>query len=221
MIVTLIVEDEQIAAQAHAAYLALLPGFSLAGVARSGREALVMLRDQPIDLVLLDISLPDGNGLDIVRRMRAAGHRADVLAVTANRELDAVRRAVNLGIVGYLLKPFTRTTFTAKLEHYADYRRRFAASTVHSQADVDRLLGGVVGRVTLPTGLTVETLESVTRLLEDGTDLSASEVADAVGTSRATARRYLEYLADTGVVSRKPRYGSPGRPSVAYQRRRF
>jgi len=46
--------------------------------------------------------------------------------------------------------------------------------------------------------------------------LSATEVAEAVGTSRVTARRYLEYLANSALVVRRARYGGAGRPEVEY-----
>lgn len=214
-IATLVVEDEQLAAEAHVAYLARLPAFALAGVARTAQEALAALRDEPVDLVLLDVNLPDGNGLDVVRRMRAAGHAADVIAVTANRDLGAVRKAVHLGVVGYLLKPFGAASFTAKLEQYAAFRRTLAATEVESQADVDRVLTGMVHRERLPSGLTAETLDAVLRLVAEH-PVSATEVADATGVSRVTARRYLEHLTDTGAARRALRYGGTGRPTVAY-----
>jgi response regulator of citrate/malate metabolism len=47
--------------------------------------------------------------------------------------------------------------------------------------------------------------------------VSATEVMDALGMSRVTARRYLEYLADAGTASRSPRYGTPGRPENEYR----
>jgi len=50
--------------------------------------------------------------------------------------------------------------------------------------------------------------------------LSASEVAEVVGASRVTVRRYLEHLADGGSVDRSPRYGGSGRPEVEYRWRR-
>jgi response regulator of citrate/malate metabolism len=49
--------------------------------------------------------------------------------------------------------------------------------------------------------------------------MSATELAAALDLSRVTARRYLEHLADTGVVERAGRYGAPGRPEVEYRRR--
>ena len=63
-----------------------------------------------------------------------------------------------------------------------------------------------------------ETLGQVTTALRaSNAPLSASEVAAVVGSSRVTARRYLEHLADTGNADRQPRYGGSGRPEVEYR----
>ena len=70
--------------------------------------------------------LPDGHGLGLLQRVRAAGHRCDVIAVTSARDADVVRNAVTQGVVLYLLKPFTFATFRAKLEQYAAYRASLA-----------------------------------------------------------------------------------------------
>ncbi len=60
----LVVEDEEVAAEAHATYVGRVPGFELAGVARSAGEAVRLLaRDEAVDLILLDMHLPDGHGL--------------------------------------------------------------------------------------------------------------------------------------------------------------
>ena len=67
----LVVEDEEIAAEAHCAYVGRLDGFEVAGVARSAGEAMRLLSaDRTIDLVLLDMHLPDGHGLGLLRRVR-------------------------------------------------------------------------------------------------------------------------------------------------------
>jgi response regulator of citrate/malate metabolism len=50
-----------------------------------------------------------------------------------------------------------------------------------------------------------------------GTGRSAAEVAEVLRSSRITARRYLEYLAEVGLVTRHPRYGSAGRPELEYR----
>ena len=62
-VAVLVVEDEELSAQAHADYVRRTAGFELAGVARSSVEAVRVLRSAPVDLVLLDMHLPDGHGL--------------------------------------------------------------------------------------------------------------------------------------------------------------
>ncbi len=222
----LVVEDEALAAEAHASYVERVPGFALAGIARSARDAVRALdaaraAGEPVDLVLLDMNLPDGHGLGLLTALRSAGHLCDVIAVTAARDTKVVRQAVVQGVVLYLLKPFTFATFRAKLEQYAVYHARLdAAPDEVVQDEVDQLLGSLrpTGSAPLPKGMSAETLRTVTAAVRDAAgELSASEVAAVVGASRVTARRYLEHLADQGLVTRGVRYGpGGGRPEVSY-----
>ena len=217
----LVVEDEALAAEAHAAYVTRLEGFEVVGVARSAADAARFLtQDRHVDLVLLDMHLPDGHGLGLLQRLRAAGHLCDVIAVTSARDADVVRHAVAQGVVLYLLKPFTFATFRAKLEQYAAYRARLAAAPDEVvQDEVDRLFGSLRPSPggTPPKGMSPETLREVTSALRAAAaPMSATEVAEAVGASRVTARRYLEHLAETGQAERRPRYGGSGRPEMEY-----
>ena len=218
----LIVEDEELSAEAHAAYVRRTSGFEVAGVARSSVEAIRLLRSQPdVHLVLLDMNLPDGHGLGLLRAMRAEGLLCDVIAVTAARDVEVVKRAVAQGVVLYLLKPFTYAGFRAKLDQYADYRDRLSGGGSVGQEEVDRMLGVLRtahASTSLPKGMSSDTLREVTtELRERVTPRSASEVAQAIGASRVTARRYLEYLAGEDVVERSVRYGGSGRPEVEYR----
>jgi response regulator of citrate/malate metabolism len=218
----LVVEDEPVAAHAHRVYLGRVPGFEVAEVVHTGAAALRALRaDREIDLVLLDFNLPDLHGLEVCRAMRAAGVRADVIAVTSALDLPTVRSAVSVGIVQYLLKPFTFASFRGKLERYADYRSSLAGEGMATgQSDVDRAFAALRGldRGTLPPGLTEETFDAVARTLQssDG-GLSAGEVGEQCGISRVTARRYLEHLAESGAARRVPRYRRAGRPEIEYR----
>jgi response regulator of citrate/malate metabolism len=225
----LVVEDEEVAAAAHATYVERVSGFTLAGVARSGRDAIRLLREaeqagRPVDLVLLDMHLPDVHGLALLQRMRQDGHLADVIAVTSARDLDVVRRAVSQGVAQYLLKPFTFAGLRSKLEQYAAYSARLGdAEPEVVQGEVDELIGMLRpgGDVPLPKGMSADTLRLVTDRLRaaerDGRAESASEVGNGLGTSRVTARRYLEHLAESGLVERRSRYGGGGRPEVEYR----
>ena len=217
----LVVEDEQVAADAHTAYVGRVAGFEVAGTARTGQAALQVLADRAVDLVLLDMNLPDVPGLDVVRAMRAAGHRADVIAVTSARDLPTVRAAVSMGVVQYVLKPFAFAALRERLERYRDYRAQLdSAVAVSTQRDVDQMLGGLRsgGQAHLPKGIAEDSLADVARVLRQAAaGLSASEVGERLGVSRVTARRYLEHLAEGGLVLRRSRYAGPGRPEVEYR----
>ena len=220
MIAVLVVEDEPVAAAAHQAYVKRVPGFTVAGVAHTGRAGLRLLETIPVDLVLLDFRLPDMHGLDVCRAMRAAGVGTDVIAVTSVRDLSAVHSAVSLGIVQYVIKPFTFGSLRDKLERYAEYHAAVGQPRVAAaQSEVDEVFATLHGvdAAALPPGLSGETLRAVTEVLQGApTGLSASEVAGMCGMSRVTARRYLEHLAESAAVRRTARYGGTGRPQIQY-----
>jgi response regulator of citrate/malate metabolism len=220
MIRVLIVEDDPVAAEAHAAYTDRVAGFQVVARAGTGADALRVLGRDPVDLVLLDMGLPDMHGLDVCRAMRAGGHRADVIAVTSARDLAVVRAAVSQGIVQYLLKPFGYPALRDKLERYAAYRAQLTgAGAVAGQHEVDRMLATLRGAepAGLPKGMSRESLDAVVGLIRGGAGASAAEAGAALGMSRITARRYLEYLAEMGLAGRHPRYGGTGRPEVEYR----
>ncbi|GIM90830.1 response regulator [Paractinoplanes toevensis] len=224
MIRVLIVEDEPLIAEAHAAYTARIDGFQVLSVSHTAQQAMATLRTTPVDLILLDLNLPDMNGLELTRALRAAGIGTDVLVVTSARDLAVVRSAVSLGVTHYLLKPFTFATFREKLLGYARYRSQLlGAGQVPAQHEIDRAFAALRGTApdSLPKGLDQNTLDLVLGVLRADpvpSGLSAAEVGARMGASRVTARRYLEHLAETGQVVRSPRYGGPGRPEVEYRR---
>ena len=219
MIRVLVVEDEAVAAEAHRTYVDRTPGFATVAVVGTGALAMDTLARARFDLVLLDMNLPDTHGIELCRRIRAARFDVDVLAVTSARELATVRAAAAHGVVGYLLKPFTYAALRDRLLAYAEYRDRLrSVGEAAGQEDVDRALEGVRRSrpAPLPKGMHRQTLDSVVTALRASEGLSAAETAAALGTSRITARRYLEYLVDTGVASRTPRYGGAGRPETEF-----
>lgn len=220
----LIVEDQEIAAEAHEIFVNRCPGFRVSGVARSGSEAIRSLRTQRTDIVLLDMNLPDMTGIQLCRSMRAAGLTTDVIAVTAVRDIAVVREAISLGIVQYIIKPFTFATFSEKMRTYRDYANLLPTIPEIDQYHVDASLGLLrqgPSRSAIPKNINADTLHLVRILLRSASDelsgISAVELANAGGLSRATARRYLEYLADSGSATRQPRYGGLGRPEVEYR----
>ncbi|MDT0264670.1 response regulator [Streptomyces sp. DSM 44915] len=214
----LVVEDEPLAAEAHRGYVERVPGFVVRGTARTGAETARLLAGTEIDLLLLDLYLPDGHGLRLLRSLRGAGHAVDVIAVTSARDLTVVREGVSLGVVQYVLKPFTFATLRDRLVRYAAFRG--AVGEAGGQEEVDRTLAALrsPAAVPLPKGLSQPTLLAVIDALRQASEgLTATAAAERVGVSRITARRYLEHLVATARAARAPRYGQVGRPELCYR----
>lgn len=214
----LVVEDDPVAAAAHRLYVDRVAGFEVAAVAHSRAEAVRALERTPVDLLLLDLYLPDGHGLHLLRSLRAAGHAADVIAVTSARDLAVVREGVSLGVVQYVLKPFAFATLRDRLVRYAEFRA--AAGEASGQDEVDRALASLRSPqpARLPKGLSGPTLEAVTRVLRSAPDgVTAAAAGVELGISRITARRYLEHLVTARRAVRSPQYGQIGRPELHYR----
>jgi response regulator of citrate/malate metabolism len=222
MIRVLVVEDEPIAARAHRAYVERVAGFEVVGVAHSRMEAERALAKGGVDLVLLDLHLPDGHGLDLFRRIRAAGSTVDVMVVSSARDAEVVRSAVAQGAVQYVIKPFAFAALRDRLISYREFTEQVPAGDDVDQASVDRALGMLraPSSGSLPKGMTPQTLSIVVGALRELGGASASQIAEQLGVSRITARRYLEHLADTNVAERNLRYGQVGRPETRYVLRR-
>jgi len=227
VITVLIVEDEPLIAEAHRTYLGRLQGFSVAAVVHTARDAMraaseAVVSETPIDLVLLDIGLPDANGIVLASGLSGLRPAPDIIAITSERDLEMVRAAVGHGALAYLLKPFTFAAFRDRLERYRRYREALPAGTdAASQAEVDRALAELrVGadRSASPKGAAPGTNDEIARAVRDSVDgITADEVAKQVGVSRVTAWRYLERLADEGTLTRQTDYGRAGRPKTRYQ----
>lgn len=217
MIRVLVVDDDYRVADLHASYVAQVEGFRVVGVAHSAHEARDLARREEPDLVLLDEYLPDGSGTQIVRDLEAA-----VMVVSAAEDPLAVRRALAAGAVNYVLKPFAPNVLVERLHAFGRFWRSLDTDTALSQTGVDHALQtlraadhpvAVVpkGRSPVTTGAITDVLRAAPRAL------TATEVAEATGVSRATAQRYLADLARVGRARLTLSYGSTGRPEHCYE----
>jgi response regulator of citrate/malate metabolism len=219
MISTLIVEDDYHVATIHSAYVRRVRGFSVIGHASSAASARTEIRRLAPELVLLDLYLPDGHGLDLVRETLARQDvRPGFLVITAARDMASVRAAMQLGAVHYLVKPFSFEALEERLIAYRDLHGRLARMQEAEQHEVDALYGLLRAPAPLPKGQSGPTMARIREILQSSTrDVSASEIAEQVGISRSTAQRYLAELARQGKIELHLHYGSTGRPEHRYR----
>jgi response regulator of citrate/malate metabolism len=217
---TLIVEDDYHVASIHSAYVRKVRGFAVAGHAATVASARSEIGRLEPDLVLLDLYLPDGSGLDVVRSgVGAPGvRRPDFLVITAARDMATVRAAMQLGAVHYLVKPFTFAQLEERLIAYRDLQNRLGRMSEAEQHEVDALYGLLRGPARAPKGHSAPTMARIRELLEAAPeDVSATEIAEQIGISRSTAQRYLAELAKQGKVELRLHYGATGRPEHRYR----
>lgn len=208
----LIVDDDFRIARLHEGLVEQTTGFRSVGTANSVHAALAVLETTHPDLVLLDAYLPDGSGLDLLRRIEP-----DVILVTAADDAQTVRRALRGGAISYLVKPFAPELLVARLAAYAAYRASLRTARPLDQAAIDRAMQAMrPGRVASSERPATEqaVLDALAAADEE---LSAPEIAERVGVSRATAQRYLGALARDRVVDVQLKYGSTGRPEHRYR----
>lgn len=225
MIRVLLVEDDPMVAELNRMYLGRVEGFDTVASLRTAPEALELLRERPVDLLLLDIFMPGQSGIELMGEIRKLGLDVDVIFVTAARDTATIDRALKLGAVDYLIKPFEFERLKQALEHYRESRHMIRRGEALDQAELDRRLsrrpaGGSKGEA-LPKGLDRSTLEKVLKAITDWSEASpwftSEEIGHAVGISRVSVRKYFEFLGSLKVLRMEPGYGTGGRPVHRFQ----
>lgn len=198
-----------------------LRGFTVAGTAHTATKALAAVAaaraaGTPVDLALVDVYLPDGSGVDLLR-----GLDCDAFVLSAAAEGPVVRRALSAGAPAYLIKPFPPELLAEKLRGYARFRQLTDAGSV-DQSTVESVYGtlrepSVRRPERRPTAGTL-TGDAVLKTVRNSpAPLSAAEVGELIGVSRATAQRYLAALVTSGRLKMHLRYGTTGRPEQEYR----
>ncbi|GAA4780775.1 response regulator [Microbacterium gilvum] len=215
----LIVEDEPAVAVVTRGFVERHPHFQVVAVCATGEAALESIETLDPDVVLLDVHLPDMSGLTVLRRARARGSRVEVIAVTAARDLETVRLARVQGVRHYLVKPFAMDALHQRLDDVRTVVAQDAdlARSTLDQERIDAVLGSAHGPRFVRKGVNERTLQAVLGALRaEPHDASATGIAERLGMSRVSARRYLERLVELGEATVVPRYGATGRPEHRY-----
>ena len=222
MIRIIIVEDDPMVAQLNAAYLERLEGFCVVGQFSNGQEALEYLRENPVELAIVDVYMPVCSGIELLRKLRSEWNRTAVIMITAATEMNVVDEALHLGIEDYIIKPFAYERLRESVLRFRDKTSLVQESGTVSQDVVDRLLGNQTQSrpgSSLPKGLNARTMAAIRAVLKQSSDgIHTCESISAVsGLSRVTVRHYLNYLVDTGELTSTIDYETGGRPRVLYR----
>lgn len=211
----LVVEDDPMVAEINKNFTEAVDGFKVIGIAKNGNEALNILTARSIDLVILDLFLPEKNGIEVLAEIRRQERPIDVIMITAADDSTTVTAALRQGVVAYIAKPFKFERYRSVLEAYKNFRQKSQKRKTLEQDDIDKLFGtnsNVLLQKT-PKNFNSQTLAAILNYMTIQTSFqSAEEIATGVGLSRVTARRYLEYLVEKGRVQRAMDYLTVGRP---------
>ncbi|MFG1704334.1 response regulator [Nonomuraea sp. M3C6] len=220
-ITVLIVDDDPVVTAALHAQVNRVLGFRVVGIAHTGQAALAAAGRFAPRLILLDLHLPDLPGLEVAHRLRRSDQPpADVIVISGHHESAAVRAAMQHGALYYLVKPTRAGTLEQTLLRYAATVEQLAAGgRFAEQQEIDRVFRSLhLDQCARPKSISPATEQAVLDALASvEEDVSAHELAGMIGISRATARRYLEHLAERGQVEGQPRYGPTGRPQHRYR----
>lgn len=212
---TLIVEDDRQVAEVTRGFVDRHAQFSVVGVVGTAKGAVAAIASLGVDLVLLDMQLPDGIGLAVLRAVRARGYKGEVVALTAARDIDTVREARQLGVRHYLVKPFSMKVLHERMDEVAAILSQEDAEVELDQDRVDALMTGRTPRRAERDSKTLTLVLTALRQHDEGA--SAGVVGEELGISRVSARRHLERLVADGRAEVTPVYGKTGRPEMVYR----
>jgi len=222
----LVVDDDFRVAALHVEFVQRVPGFEVIGQAHTGAEALELAESMHPDLVLMDIYLPDIDGLRTLQQMLSRPSPPAAIVVSAANDVASIRSALRLGVTDYLVKPFGFGALAERLMAFRQATERLdQLPDEATQRDINRIfeqLRPVRQTQDSPqTSRLAPTLRAVYDALA-GADggLSAAEIATTIGISRATAQRSLTQLEQGGAILLDLRYGRTGRPEHRYRVRR-
>lgn len=220
MIKVLIVEDDPMVAELNRRYLEKIEGFRLVGIVANGETALTFLKENTVELVLLDIFMPGINGLETLAAIRREQYGVDVIVVTAARDSRSVQAALRQGAVDYLIKPFDFERFQTALNGFKKRAHLIRREGDLCQADLDQQIFSqtLQSDSVLPKGVDRNTMKRVwEQICQAKGEFTAEEMANYVGISQVSMRKYLKHLQNMELLSVDISYGAVGRPVYRYR----
>ena len=217
----LIVEDDPMVAMINEQYIVRNKNFRVVGKCRDGSSALAFLEDNPVDLLVLDVYMPHMNGFEVLRQIRSRKMMIDAIMVTAANDRESLEEALHLGIVDYLVKPFTFDRFQMALEKFMVQNNALRDVETLNQNSIDFIIANARKKndELHPKGIQERTLHLILEHLQENPDqwLTGDAIAEKTGLTSVTVRRYMNYLAESGKAAGEMDYETGGRPCMRYK----
>ena len=217
----LIVEDDPMVAMINEQYIKRNKNFEVVGKCNNGLSALDFLENNTVDILILDVFMPKMDGFETLRQIRNKQITVDAIMVTAANERESLEEALHLGIVDYLVKPFTFDRFQMALEKYIAQNNALKDIETLNQKSIDHIIDNSRKKSDdlFPKGIQEKTLQLIMEYLKanNGAWFTGDEIAEKVGLTGVTVRRYMNYLAESGRVIGEMNYETGGRPCMRYK----
>ena len=217
----LIVEDDPMVAMINEQYIKRNKNFEIVGKCSDGLRALDFLENNAVDLLILDVFMPKMDGVETLRQIRNKQITVDAIMVTAANERESFEEALHLGIVDYLVKPFTFDRFQMALEKYIAQNNALKDIETLNQKSIDHIFDNSRKKSDdlFPKGIQERTLIIIMEYLNSnkGKWFTGDDIAAKVGLTSVTVRRYMNYLAESGRVVSEINYETGGRPCILYK----
>lgn len=218
----LIVDDDPMVADINRHYVEKNALFTVIGFARNGEEALEFLKKEPVDLVVLDVFMPVMDGIETLKNIRNRKDTVEVIMVTAANDTATLDQTMHLGVLDYLVKPFSLERLLVSLEKFVTKYNLINQNTVLDQSKIDSLITNppVLKNQELPKGIQKKTLDKILEYFDTATFWQSVDIiSKKLGISIVTIRHYLNYLVQKKVLEETINYETGGHPSVLYRKR--
>lgn len=216
----MIVEDDPMVSMINEQYIRKNPLFKVCCTCRNGKEALNYLENNSCDLVILDVYMPYMDGIETLKQIREKKINTEVIMVTAANDTTTLENTMHLGVIDYLIKPFAYARFQVALEKFIIQFNALKSSSILDQNSIDSIITSTrkVGKKDYPKGIQERTLQIIRDYMKAHSGwVSGDTIANDIGLSSVTVRRYMSYLSESGIVTESMNYETGGRPSILYK----
>src|SRR5699024_7875643 len=128
-ITVLLIEDDPMGQEVNRQMIGKVEGFQVIAAAGSGSEGLKLAEQQKPALVVLDIFMPERDGIQPLYQLRSDGMNIDILVISAADDTDTIKKALQYGAIDYIIKPFKFARLVQALNKYKAFVRQFSRST--------------------------------------------------------------------------------------------